>query len=170
MIKKIATTLEFGAIYTGFFLGFLYCIFLMAIALTCFMLVLSITKDSQLFLAFSICVIITICLSLVIYINHKNCKKVKEWLKDSIKLKAYCKTLDKSTTFSGVLPLKTTKVLVSFSYNEQTITKESGNKEKGNFSLTGYSVLLKKYADREIDILYSPKYDQIMILKDKKRP
>ncbi len=168
MIKKIATTLEFGAVYAGAFLVFLYSALIMAIVATCLMLLLSVTKDSQLYIAFAICGIISICFLLVILINHKNCKKVKEWLKDSIPLKAYCKTLDESITFSGFLPLKSKKVIITFTFNGQTISKESGKKNQSQFSLNGYSVLIKKYADRKIDILYSPKYDQVMILKDKK--
>ena len=34
--------------------------------------------------------------------------------------------------------------------------------------LKGYHSIWSKYANKELRILYSPKYDQVMILKDKK--
>lgn len=41
----------------------------------------------------------------------------------------------------------------------------SGKQDSAISRFNGYSSALEKYVNREIDIMYSPKYDQVMILK-----
>lgn len=165
MIKKISITLEFGRIYTGLLLMFFYMMFFLSVLTSCVIFIIALIEDSRLFLVFSLCVLMAFCFAAVIIINHKNCLRVKEWLKDSVKLKAYAKTLDESKVYSGFIPLKATKIIVTFVYNGKHISKMSGKQDSAISRFNGYSSALEKYVNREIDIMYSPKYDQVMILK-----
>lgn len=165
MIKKISITLEFGRIYTGLLLIFFYMMFFLSVLASCLIFIIALTEDSRLFLVFLLCCIIAICFAVVIIINHKNCLRVKEWLNDAVKLKAYAKKLDESKVYSGIIPLKATKIIVTFIYNGQHVSKMSGKQDKAISRFNGYSPALEKYVDREFDIMYSPKYDQVMILK-----
>lgn len=167
ILKKISASLEFGAIYSGFFLGFLYAMLFLGIITSCLILAIAILEDIRLLICFFVLFIISLCFIIVIIINHNNCKKIKKWAEDSVRLTAYSSSLDNAMVFSGFIPLRAKKISVKFKYDGRTIIKESGRTGAHISSLNGYSALLKKYADREIDILYSPKYDQVMILKDK---
>lgn len=103
-------------------------------------------------------------LSFALYLivgNHKKKKKIKIWLNDAVKLKAYSQNISE---YNSVFNIKGIIIRVIFQFNGKRYIKESTVKnEMGN---KAYLVTYKKYADRDIDILYSPKYDEVMILKD----
>lgn len=83
-------------------------------------------------------------------------RKIKRWLEDAVLLSAISKKL-----LSAGIP-SSSKIQIEFVYN---------GKKKKQVSLPGkllqIQTIFSRYADREIQILYSPKYDQVMILKDK---
>lgn len=59
-------------------------------------------------------------------------------------------------------PFRTSAIKVKFKYDGKVYNKLSTYK-----GYTSYLAIYNKYADREILIAYSPKYDEVMILKDK---
>ena len=86
-------------------------------------------------------------------------KRMKMWMRDVIELHAYTRRLD----VRGIIR-KSTKIEVKFCLHKEWHVQSSG---KGKWYRAIYSTAFTKYADRKINILYSPKYDQVMILKDK---
>ena len=101
------------------------------------------------------------CLSLLLMIyflcliikDKSNKKKVNVWLKDAVMLNASSKVIETKKIFflwNGL------KVKISFSFNNRVIRIVNHK----------HIVTLKQYVNRKINILYSPKYDEVLILKD----
>ncbi|MDE7182845.1 MAG: hypothetical protein K2O41_07495 [Clostridia bacterium] len=84
--------------------------------------------------------------------------KIKLWQADAVKLGAYSEKLFSDFSFSGGFKVA---IRVRFKYSDKRYNRVSGGKCKVE-SFWGFS----KYSDRKISILYSPKYDEVMILKD----
>ena len=89
-------------------------------------------------------------------------KEIKLWKDDAVQLKATSKIIDEET-FIGEIPTTYYKIEIYFKYQNKRIKKISGGQKR----FKGYATIYRKYSNRVIDILYSPKYDQVMILKDK---
>ena len=103
--------------------------------------------------------LISIVLFLVIR-DKANKKKISIWLQDAVMLKAYSRKIDEINKLflpKGIL------IEVSFELNGIPHTKESSAKVFGG-KKAYYSI--SKYADRQINIMYSPNFDEVMILKD----
>lgn len=83
------------------------------------------------------------------------------WLQDSVVLRAITQTADSSTAHYPFL-VKTTAIQIRFSYMEKRYVKRSMYKDE-----LRPLYVFNKYADKEILIAYSPKYDQVMFIKPK---
>lgn len=98
---------------------------------------------------------------LLIVRNQKIKKRIKPWLEDAVILKARCTSKDEQWDImqTGYIPIPYHKarLQIAFNYN--------GNKYKK--SSNDFSPHYSKYAGQEIDILYSHKYKQVLILKQK---
>ena len=109
-----------------------------------------------------------LCLSLfgiLVYIKLKNIKikkKISAWLDDAIELIAFCKIIGENRL--GIQP-KATKVKVEFKFDNINHIKFSTAKVFGG--QTGYLGTFNKYSNKVLRIAYSPRYDEVMILKDK---
>jgi hypothetical protein len=86
-------------------------------------------------------------------------RKIRLWLQDAVELKAHSQKFDTQASFP-TFNFCYIKIFISFSYNHKKMSRYSGDK-----SHSGYDTVFYKYADKDIDILYSPKYDEVMILK-----
>ena len=80
-------------------------------------------------------------------------------MEDAVELYAYSEELSK---IGMLLQVSETKIRVKFQWEGRNYVRISGNGKR-----KAYQKVFTKYANRYIRILYSPKYDQIMILKDK---
>lgn len=104
-------------------------------------------------------------LSFLIFIWHKD-RKIKKlvllYLEDAVESIGYC-SMVKKTPFCFVTP-SSTKICVKFTYNGKVLKKVSSVKTAG--VQKGYSCAFDKYIERKFRILYTPKYDDVMILKD----
>lgn len=103
-------------------------------------------------------------LSLPLYIIIKDKwikKQVTIWMKDSVKLEACSKKIDECNLM--FLP-KGIRIQVAFEMNGTKYVRNSTVKTFGGGK--AYLTSFTKYADRKINVLYSPKYDEVMILKD----
>lgn len=89
-------------------------------------------------------------------------KKMMLWMQDAVCLTAHSKTLDRR---NHPPHLPEYAIEIDFVYNDRLIIKRSGNPEK---SKSRYDTIFGYYTNREIKILYSPSYDEVMILKDKR--
>ena len=95
-----------------------------------------------------------------LYLDNEK-RQVRRWLRDAVILKAITKTVDKSTA-PYPLFVKTTAIQIKFSYMGKHYVKRS--EYKGEIRPL---YVFNKYADKEILIAYSPKYDQVMFIKPK---
>lgn len=110
---------------------------------------------------FVIIFVIGVVPSVVLYyvIIHTK-KKVALWLKDAVILEATCISLGSRPVMRFPVPMvfKAVAIQVNFCYNGECYCRESKYKNK----LKVYG----KYADKKIMIAYSPKYDEVMLLKE----
>lgn len=167
-ISNIDTTLNYGHLNTGKKQGSLYfslVSMLLLPLLTILMLIIQVMWDSQMIFTMVVGDIMTLSFFAVfVYIIVKNNilkKKILLWLDDAVEIKAYSKKTDEYWLGLGIA----TKIQVKFVVADKTYIKESTAKTFGGRK--GYLGCYSKYADREIRILYSPKYDEVLILKDK---
>lgn len=93
--------------------------------------------------------------------NKRIIKDVNLWLEDAVQLAAYSKKIGEVR--SGVLHSLSIRIEVRFQYDGKVHKKQSDAKVCG--LPRGYVGWYNQYADREIIILYSPKYDEVMILR-----
>lgn len=96
----------------------------------------------------------TVCLDRYIY-NYKLKRKVKLWLEDAVMLKAKAKRLDL------INPIyKPYQIEVKFTYGEKKVRIISSP----GSAIRGYYKFFKENR-KELDILYSKKYNEVLILK-----
>ena len=104
----------------------------------------------------------------------KSVKRVLPFLEDAVELTVSSKKTDSYTRFNfakGINDISTLcRIQIKFEYKKRKIIKNSG--APGVYeptvynARTGYARIFNEYTNRDIRILYSPKYDQILILKD----
>lgn len=87
-----------------------------------------------------------VLMALVLAEKIKPHKEIEKWMQDAIEYDVQCTSVEKNG--------KKDAICVKFDYNGRTITKVSN----------GCSRYYTKCVGKEIKILYSPKYDEVMIL------
>ena len=92
--------------------------------------------------------------------NARMRKHILQWLEDAAELSADAKVIDVQR-ISLLFPRA--KVQVSFVLEGRKMTRESGKQGKIG---SGYQSFWMRYDKRPVRILYSARYDQVMILKD----
>ena len=97
-----------------------------------------------------------------VYFFTKKIRDINSWLQDAVPLKANCICVATDLQPNGVLPFEIYKIKVNFKYNGKHYSKQSENDGWHK----GFSPIWHKFVGKDIDILYSPKYDQVLILKD----
>ena len=98
--------------------------------------------------------------------KNNNIKKlINLWLTDEgiIKTSAHAIEID-SYAYNSFM--KESKILLRFFIDDVLYERESASKEP--FRPQGYSRIYSKYANKVIDILFSPKYNKILLLESKK--
>lgn len=114
---------------------------------------------------FSACVLL-----IQLLLSYRLKKEIYSWLDDVVELTA------QSMMYSSIRGAK--KLMVRFEYGGKKYTFLSGKPKKSKNSTLranqtlpqtsgGYAVFFNLYADRTIKILFSKKYSQVLILKDK---
>ncbi len=83
-------------------------------------------------------------------------KKIREWKKDAVELTAYSKEIFRINVIPPQIAIK-----VYFNFDGMKYAIPNG---KGKRTQTAYYLL--KYSNRKIKILFSPTYNEVMILKD----
>ena len=89
--------------------------------------------------------------------QNKLKKKVDLWSKDAVELSASMKSQSSNV---GMLLSKPT-IIVEFSYQGKRYEKEIFNGKKK-------FMIVNQYINKKVKILYSPTYDEVLILKDDK--
>lgn len=99
----------------------------------------------------------------VIVKNEKQRREIALWLEDAIEVDAHTRSLG---VWQPTGPFPAEKIQVTFDLEGNRYVRESTNDQTWNGMPKGYHRCWAAYSDRKIKILYSVKYDQVMILKD----
>lgn len=110
-----------------------------------------------------ICLCILIFAIYLIIKDYKLKSKVKLWLRDAVELEAFCvKTGEYKADF---LP-KGYTVDIEFTLGSTRYVRSCGIRTFGG--KRGYLTTFGKYIGRTVNIAYSPGYDEVLILKERK--
>ena len=163
---KVIATLEDGRNWADYcYIILIISLLLVILGLTCFFIVCQSNDYSYIYIGFCFLLISIICFILFFKFLKKK-KRIKKWLKESIALKATIIEVGKVIEFSRNNIYFLIKIKVIFKYKNKIIKKESG-KINTNKKTTqgGYSRVFKRFLGKEIKIMYSEKYDQILLIK-----
>ena len=109
--------------------------------------------------------------SILLAITLKARKEILLWLEDSVEVYAHSKRVGTQDHGDVILDLisgpSSAKIQVTFTIGKKHYTRISGKKGRLGISDNGFQRIWLDYSDRAIRILYSPKYDQVIVLKDK---
>ena len=86
--------------------------------------------------------------------------KATLWLEDAIVLEAYAKSVGQTLHVRNMIARTATAIEVSFEYDDKRCVRQSTYTDKPL-----YLAVYTKYADKKILIAYSPKYDEVMLIK-----
>lgn len=172
-ISKIVGSLAYGRLFSGKWMSFFYIILVSMLifpAITIITLIITFTVGFEwpgemvgFFIGCNIYagLLIAVYVSIIVR-NKKLRKKIIIWLEDAIQVKAHAKIID--SVRLGIQP-KQAKIKIDFKIDGKKYSRISSGKMPGG-GPEGYHKIWANYADREINILYSSKYDQVLILKD----
>ena len=168
--RKIVATLSYGKVPSKFMVGVFTTMLIGSIILIPIIIIMLIAEKQYQFLIISIfAILLGVFLSgYFLFHCYKIKNKIKLWKQDAILLKAKSKIVAEQWVPSyGIIGSKVAKISVTFKYEGKRIKMVSGEQgEKDLFhSKAGFDELFKEYGDREIDILYSPRFNQVMILE-----
>lgn len=104
-------------------------------------------------------IMVVILISLQMFFN-KGKKKAALWLKDAVILDAQAKSLGQTLHVRNLIMRTATAIEVSFEYDDKRCVRQSTYKDKPL-----YLAVYTKYVDKKILIAYSPKYDEVMLIK-----
>ena len=101
---------------------------------------------------------------LLIYYGKINAE-IKEWKEDAVLLEATCEVVSERVCYR--LLEKEAKIIVKFKYANKKRKCTSGERIKKDIAHMhkGHDSIFVKYNHCKIDILYSPQFNQVMILK-----
>lgn len=155
-------SLERGVIFSVGVMRLFYAIAVILLLMTVTLIVVAIIEPDSVFFALLVAAACFALFILYIYIIAGQKKLAKEaylWLKDAVPLRATCVPVEYYyAPFSKPIP----KVRITFTYGGRTLQKYSGKEGK---SLSGFYKIFENCMNREIDIWYSPAYDQVLIKK-----
>lgn len=101
---------------------------------------------------------------IMLFKNEKRRKKVQLWLEDAVIVKARAKSVDSVYQLGVSCP----RLQVDFTIDGVQYRRQS--KSLGVITnKQGYHRFWAEYANRDITIAYSPKYDEVMVLSEKKK-
>ena len=170
-VSKIAATLKGGRFYTGSLKKFMIFTVVLSLSIVVLSIIIAFCNVKEIGVSQLLIFIIGIIFSFggsatiilyFLYQNRKKEKKIRECLKDAVLLEARTKDISNSVVdriYSGV------KIKVEFNYKNIVHVCQSGNKNSKKRN-NGYDKVFRKYVNRKIRILYSPKYDEVLMLKD----
>jgi hypothetical protein len=99
----------------------------------------------------------------IIKTNRKLKKHILSCMEDAVSLKAYSYVID-TNSYDLLLWPHGVKIKIKFKYLGKHYSKISRGKMLGGTE--GYHQIYAKYGNRNVRILYSPKYDEVLLLKD----
>ena len=166
-VQDIDASLKYGQVFSGKIWG--SAVILLSIASACIgivVIIIPITsieyRSDIIFIVCGSFLFIFLVLSTVIIqmFFNKGKKKAALWLKDAVILDAQAKSLGQTLHVRNLIIRTATAIEVSFEYDDKQCVRQSAYKDKPL-----YLAVYTKYADKKILIAYSPKYDEVMLIK-----
>jgi len=111
---------------------------------------------------------ISVIVSAVLLSRYEKIRKeILKWSEDAVELYAYSKCVgEQESSEPFIFNVVCAKIEVTFKLDDKKYKRLSG--KTGRLGTDdGFLRLWLDYRDREIRIMYSPKYDQVIVLKDK---
>ena len=170
-LKKVAGSLEYGPWIRGWDLimqvGGIFCF----VAFAALFLWLTLTEEMGAFFAIGFLAMVGCASVFLVNLikNHRHLKAIGRWMQDAVPYTVFAEKVDEDRIGYRWKYLPVVRIAVRFRYQGRRITRFSGEGRNGLNTRNGYAPGWKKYCDREINILYSPKYDQVIVLKDPDR-
>lgn len=172
--EDIDATLKYGQIFAGkawrrVFLS-MYILSGIILALIIFMLIgIPLTlgeydKNSIIAIVFCSCVTVLLLLMLISIQRYfrSGKKKVDVWLQDAVLLKAKAVSRGERLLFRGIMVRTAVVIEVDFTYDNNRYVRQSTYRGKPL-----YLPVYLKHTNKIITIAYSPKYDEVMLIKPK---
>ena len=160
-IKDVAASITGGAVGSRGVLCILHIGNISVLLMTPIVIFSGILYDSSIFWLLLLPIIVAPVFFYFTIRVYKLRTKIKLWLEDAIECNVQSKRIDTtgpSVIFAAntIVPMRRMcKIQIQFGYNGKKIKK-----------ISDYARIFGFYADREISILYSEKYNQVLILKD----
>lgn len=168
---KITGSLSEGELYSGKFFGFIYAAFAFLVVCALAVAAVSLIENNVAYLFAAIfpaaCAVLTGYFVVSDFIKRMRCNKC---LKDGVRLKAKCEKVMASPPSFAKDKNKYIKICVTFEYKgkpRRILSGKEGYEGKGSLEKAGFAAINSKYANREIEIIYSPKYNEALFFTDK---
>lgn len=99
--------------------------------------------------------------------QNKQSKEVKLWLQDAVEINAVTSQAEVYKSVAMLTPITLYKLQVDFDYNGQHYSVQSKNEYKIKFDSppTGFHKIWERYINKNVKIMYSPKYDEVMLVR-----
>lgn len=169
---KIEATLTYGMKFSAWFMALMTGIMLLSVTFIPLLVFYAMkTNDYRMLLAFLLPVLGILAWAYIAFLDRKQNREIKKWLEDAVPLTARATEIGRIE--NSATHVTRIKVALTFTFDGRRITLRSGEKnnirENIFYTNIGYDAIFLKYVDRPIQILYSPRYDEAMILKGKKK-
>lgn len=110
----------------------------------------------------SLSIMLSIIFTCLLLYFRSGKKKVEVWLQDAVILKAKTKSIGEQWLTRNFMVRKAVAIEVEFVYNDLRYVRQSTYNGK-----PAYLPVFGNYANQTITIAYSPKYDEVMLIKYK---
>lgn len=171
-LKDIAASLQYGKPWSQFITRSIFALIILFTACTILLIIVAVIELIELiFVAFVLFILVGLMIVYLVYVKRLK-EKITLWMEDAVKLEAVSKAISRYPEYSwnGNYSMK---LKVMFEYDNTRYEKISGTpgykKPHDNSLKAGYSLVFNRYADRKINILYSKKYNQVLILNATKQ-
>ena len=167
-LKYIAASLEYGPVSYAkarvvFYFGIVSSPFFAVLAV---LMAVSVAFGFLLFLIIPV-LLLPLCFYLFLHAKKRK-KKFASWLDDAAEYTAESKKID--SEFDLLALARVYRIQIKFDFEGAKIQRISGRPDHYEFDVydveNGYHSVFRDFVDKEIRILYSPEYDQILILKE----
>ena len=158
-MRRVVASLKYGRILRA---GLLACWLMLALGFFflgfAFSLLFGTEQNWQGFICACLCFVIFAGVALYLIVkNTINVVYCKRCLQDAVLVKAKTKGIKKD--YFGFTDIGSRKLEVTFTYNKKKLVKRSGTKPDN-----GFDKVFLPFVDSEIVILYSPQFDEVMLV------
>lgn len=162
---KIIATLDKGRVFnSGIFLAGALIFFTLFVIIIPFAIK---EQDRYFFELNFVNAIISVVLFVLFIKAQKQKKKLNLYLKDCVETYAKVERVGEVVEYGNrTFPRLLTKIRVVFKHDKKTVKLESGEYKNGKtYSKGGFFAGFYKYVGKEIKILYTPKYNKVLFIK-----